>query len=272
MEFIKYKKIKHLGDDENKHIFDIDTDEIVVQEKVDGANFRFYITKYNEIIFGSRGREIENINDNMNKAFYDWENTPKFLGFDILDSKTNEFLESKKVNVIYKLLDLDIVPIIEITTAKEIKKIKIEDSFVPKSKFYDGLAEGLVFKNHKRQTYAKYVRAQFKEMNRDAFGGSKKYAKSDDEYFTLKYCTNGRIEKAIWKLLDDGNKLELSLMPKLIGYVFEDIFEENLKDIIYSRKTINTKNLKLLVTKRCFTVLSNVITNNYLHKGERKIE
>ncbi len=43
--FIKYKKIRQLGHEENKHIFLDPDDEIVIEEKVDGANFRFMVSE-----------------------------------------------------------------------------------------------------------------------------------------------------------------------------------------------------------------------------------
>ena len=67
-EFTKYKKIKRLGDEENKEIFADKEDLIYIQEKVDGANFRFYITEKGELIFGSRTQEIRE-DDKSHKNF-----------------------------------------------------------------------------------------------------------------------------------------------------------------------------------------------------------
>lgn len=69
MTFSKYVKIKQLGDEENENIFAEPEDEIVIQEKIDGANFRFMI-KDGKIIFGSRTRELIE-NDMQSKA---WKN------------------------------------------------------------------------------------------------------------------------------------------------------------------------------------------------------
>jgi hypothetical protein len=51
--FRAYHKIKRLGDEENKEIFSNPDEEIVIEEKMDGANFRFMFKK-GKIIFGSR--------------------------------------------------------------------------------------------------------------------------------------------------------------------------------------------------------------------------
>lgn len=43
--FHKYVKIKEIGHEDNEHIFSDDDDNIIVQEKIDGANFRFMVKK-----------------------------------------------------------------------------------------------------------------------------------------------------------------------------------------------------------------------------------
>ena len=125
MDFKKYRKIFVVGHEENKEIFKDKDDEIIIEEKIDGGNFRFYISEEGNIIIGSRTQQLTS-NDgedtNMNKMFrrcsdfvreklsdkeldkykgmifygencvkhtldYNWETIPPFLGFDI---KTNE--------------------------------------------------------------------------------------------------------------------------------------------------------------------------------------
>ena len=69
--FHKYHKIKQLGDEENKDIFLVPTDQIAIEEKVDGANFRFII-KDVKIIFGSRTQQLtsdEGEETNISKNF-----------------------------------------------------------------------------------------------------------------------------------------------------------------------------------------------------------
>lgn len=307
MEFEKYRKIRQLGDDENKDIFLNGDDTIFLQEKVDGANFRFYVSDEGNLIFGSRGQQLtsdKGEDTNVQKNFmrcvnhvrctlgdkdlskygglifygecmskhtigYDWENTPPFLGFDILDTKDDLFYDINDMYLTYEDMGLDAVPLIRISEAKEIKEFTDED--VPKSKFYSGQSEGVVFKNSTRQIYGKYVREKFKEKNKKEFGENKKYAKTDEDYFTAVYCTNARIEKIVWKLIDDGNKLHLSMMPHLIKAVYKDIWEENWNEIVTTKqKTINFDKLKKSFTQRCFAVLNNIITNNALNKEEEE--
>lgn len=298
MEFTKYKKIFQLGYEENEDIFKDKEDDIYIQEKVDGANFRFYVNKDGQLIFGSRGQEIdEKSNDKKNfmrclnhireklkgkhlKKFrgyifygecmtkhtigYDWDTVPPFLGFDILDTKNDHFLPVETMYEIYKDLGLSTVPLIKIVKAGELKEITDDD--VPKSKYYGGQSEGIVFKNPAKQIYAKYVRAAFKEKNKEEFGRSKKHTTTDEDYFTAIYCTNARIEKVVWKLTDEGQKLHLSMMPLLIKAVYKDIWEENWNEIVTTKgKTISFDKLKKAFTQRCFSVLNNIIVNNSIN-------
>ena len=308
MEFKKYTKIKLLGDEENKDIFKDGEDEIVIQEKIDGANFRFYITKNGQIIFGSRTQQLtsnEGEDTNVEKNFrrcvefirnkwegvrdiapnlshlifygecitkhtmnYDWENIPSYLGFDIYDMRTGKYLDYKDVEMIFcKNLKIDIVPLIKICKAKDITKI--EDKLIPISKYAsqtleDKQAEGIVYKNYSKQIMAKYVREKFKEKNKDVFGGGKKWAKTDDEYFCAVYCTNARIDKCIFKLIDEGKKLDMTMMGDLLNFVYKDIWEENWNEISFSKKKIDLLNLKKLVSKRVLEVLKQAIVNNSL--------
>lgn len=304
MEFTKYKKIKQLGDEENEDIFKDGDDAIYIQEKVDGANFRFYINHSGDIIFGSRGQQLtsdKGEDTNMQKNFmrcvnhvreklkdkdlekykgyicygecmtkhtigYDWDTTPPFLGFDVATTGIEGFVNPEDMFTFYNSLGLDVVPLIKVVKASDIKEVT--DEMIPKSKFYGGQAEGIVFKNHTKQIYAKYVRDAFKEKNKEEFGVSKKHADTDEDYFTAVYCTNARIEKIVWKLTDDGNKLELALMPLLIKAVYKDIWEENWNEIVTTKgKTVSFDKLKKAFTKRAFVVLNNIITNNAIQDG-----
>jgi len=308
MEFKKYDKIYAIGHTENSDIFKDKDDEIIIQEKIDGANFRFYITEDGKIIFGSRSQQLtsnEGEDTNIQKNFqrcilyirdkwesvrdiapnlshlifygecmvkhtiaYDWEIIPPYLGFDIYDIKIGKYLDYKDVETIFcKNLKVNIVPLVKICKAKDIKSIT--DESVPKSIYasissQDQQAEGIVYKNYDKQLIAKYVREKFKEKNREVFGGSKKFAKTDDEYFVAVYCTNARIDKCIFKLIDDENPLDMTIMGKLLNMVYKDIWEENWNEIAISKKKIDLLNMKKLISKRCLEVLKQSMVNNSL--------
>jgi len=172
IQFPKYGKIKALGHLENKDIFITDTDIIVLQEKIDGANFRFTILNGN-IVFGSRTQQLtsdEGEDDNVAKGFrrcidfvrdavkdedlselhglifygecctrhtleYDWDKLPPFIGFDVFDMKDETYFSSEDAKTTYESLGLTFVPILGKLTSKEVKEQGINDEFVPISKY-----------------------------------------------------------------------------------------------------------------------------------------
>jgi len=301
VNYLKIKKIKKYNPVQ-KIRYDLEIEKnhnyFVKGVLVHNSNFR-YLIKDNKVIFGSRGRELGSDTEEKNfkrclyfikgklegkdltpyegmtffgecivrhTISYNWEVMPPFLGFDILLPDGN-FMNYPEVMETFEKLDLPFVPIIKFCKAKDITVI--DDSIVPKS-FYaslsseDQLAEGLVFKNYGKQIFGKYVRNKFKEENHKVFGGGKKYAENDNEYIVAVYCTNARIDKCVFKLLDDGKILDMKLMPDLIRAVINDVYEEHWRDIVYSQWNVNFKNLRNGIARRCMEVLKQSIVNNSL--------
>ena len=313
MEFRKYQKIRALGHAENRDIFANENHKIFIQEKLDGANFRFYITKDNQVIFGSRTQQLtsnEGEDTNVEKNFrrcvefvrervkdnpllalgsglifygecmvkhtmeYDWENIPPFLGFDVYDTEAQQYLYPDSVEEAFDILGLEVAPYIKVTTAGEIKEFTDKD--VPVSKWAPKSnpkqqAEGVVFKNYdysdkygNEYMFAKYVRAKFKEENSLTFGGSPKYSEDDTGKLVLKWCTNARIDKQIFKLVDEGHELDMPMMAHLSKRVTHDIWEEEWETIIGQNWNLDLKKMRKQITRRCLMVLKQVITNNAL--------
>ena len=147
--------------------------------------------------------------------------------------------------------------------AGEIKEITEKD--VPGSKYADRQAEGIVLKKYKRGIFAKFVTDDFKEINTKTFGGTPKYGKGDDAKFALKYCTNARIEKIIFKMIDEGFELDISMMKHLPFRVYQDIFEENLIPILKGNMRLDFRKVRQLISRRCLNVLKQVMVNNALN-------
>jgi len=120
------------------------------------------------------------------------------------------------------------------------------------------------------ESFQKYkkIKALGDEENKDYFGKGKKQCENDDEKICSLYCTNARIDKHIFKLVDEGYKLEMKLMEVLPKRVIEDIYEEHWREILHSNMSLDLKNTRKLITKRCLSVLKQVITNNALNGGE----
>ncbi|MFQ5530990.1 MAG: hypothetical protein ACE5ES_00075, partial [Candidatus Nanoarchaeia archaeon] len=100
----------------------------------------------------------------------------------------------------------------------------------------------------------------FKEVNKKTFGGSKKTASDDNEKFVFEYATNRRIEKMIYRLINEENEdLHMKMMKKLPSAVFEDIFHEEISSIKRKNYTINFKTINKMITNRCRNVLNLMI-------------
>lgn len=306
IDFAKYRKIYIIGHDENKDIFTNPSDEIVIEEKIDGGNFRFYISKKGDVIIGSRTQQLtdnKGKDTNMNKMFkscsdfirqqlkgkslkqyghlifygencvkhtinYDWNKMPIYLGYDIYNTDTKQYVHHNVAVELFKTLGLEFVPIIKTLKAKDIPKI--DDELVPISKYalesaQDRKAEGVVFKNYNKQIFAKYVRDRFKEKNAEVFGGSPRYNKigdTDNAEFVFKYCTNARIEKLIMVQIDEGKPLDMTIMGDLIRNTYEDIISEEWHEILTSNWKLDFKGIRKALAPRCRAVLEQMIINN----------
>jgi len=305
-DFRKYTKIYTLGHEENKDIFLNPDDRVIVQEKIDGGNFRFYVKEDGTLLFGSRrqqlgddeGKEIfadkefmktiEFVQDKLSdidmkdyakKIFYgeschkhtlpyDWVKIPRFLLFDIFDLEQGEFVPYDEVVKTVEKLGFKMPQLVYDGKVNDLPEIN--DEFVPQTEYPSPSsdvkqAEGVVIKNQDNKLYAKYVRDEFKERNQKTFGGnSVKYNKTDDTdnvEFVHKYCTDARIEKVVYKLLDEGNKLEMKLMGQLIKETYLDIIEENWKEILTSNWKLSFKNIRKIIAKRCVQVLKKMMKN-----------
>jgi len=295
MNFIKYPKIKRVGSPENKGIFQAGT--VVVEEKLDGANFRFgWDSELDKLRFGSRNVELtdrDNYGDfemavrtvrAIEKLLepdyiyfaeymiphtikYDWSKTPTLVGFDVYDTIKCRFLDHEEAKEMFKNIFIEFVPIIDVRDAEEITPDYL-DKVIPQSKYYNGLAEGVVFKNYSSQLFAKLIAEQFKEVNRMTFGGSKKQVRTPEEYLLEKYCPPRRIEKIIQKLVHEYNMpLDMSMMKELPKAVFEDIAEEEAKNILRENITVNLQRFRKMVAKRCVNVLQREIAKQEVLKN-----
>lgn len=313
MTFKQYDKIRRLGHPENQDIFLNDEDEIVIKEKIDGANFRFYITQEGEVMFGSRTQHLqegkghkyakqfkrciayvkERLEDKdlgffaglifygencvKHTLHYDWDKIPPFLGFDVYNTKTNEYMPWGAAELAFEAIGLPTVKTLHRITAKEARQLDINDEWVPITKYPPQAkpnmkAEGVVFVNDNNGMRAKYVRDDFKESNAAVFGGTPKYNGNDmAAKISHWYCTNARIEKHIFRLTDEGHKLEMRLMEHLPTNVWRDIWEEEWETIIFdkaSNDVIDVRKTRKIVTKRCLAVLKQIITNNALEEKQ----
>lgn len=297
-EFLKYPKIYHLGHEDTELVLADKNDTVVEEEKIDGANFRFYV-RDNKLILGSHTQELAEVPDKFWKrgveytkekfdgrnlqnydgyifyaemcvkhsVDYDWDKIPPILGFDIMYAETGQFMDWKEAKRIYESLGITFVPVIQECKVSELGELS--EKRIPKSAYSATQAEGVVIKNYAKNVMCKIVSSKFKEVNRAAFGMTKSQARAtqdNDEMVTAAYATNSRIDKAIFRLIEQGEKLDMTMMHKLPNAVVQDMYEENWREILNSNYTIDLRNIRRLVAARCVMVLKQVIINNMLNK------
>jgi len=306
MSFKKYPKIERLGHEDNNEILFFGDDFICVEEKVDGGNGSFWAEEIgiDGIHFGSRNRDLtaeeddktfakqqidlrehlrkgEVINNDyiyyvewMAKHTINYTNAPEFIGLDIrLKHSANTegaglFLGREAKEAEFKRLKIECIPLVWKGNASELKKLDI-NKVIPKSKFYDGWAEGIVIKNYNRmshqgnhQLYAKLVREEFKECNKAVFGGVKN-KNSDTNKIIGEYATDARIRKIALKLVNEQSmKLEMQLMKYLPTAVIKDILDEEFSGIFDKYKFIDFKEMKQKITKLCLRLLKDMMVEN----------
>lgn len=298
--FMEYPKIKVYGHTDNKATLTVG-DFVTIQEKIDGANFRFMLHN-GKLIFGSRHRFLgieetktfnkqfqrcidfikNSVNNDKIKSLtckkllffgedcikhsinYDWEKIPPYLGYDVYNIQTGKFLNSNVMANIFHHINLPIVPIRWEGTWDIIYKdmLKVKEF---KSEYIDDIAEGIVIKNYKKQLFAKIKHPKFQEANNKRFGYNKKHAKDDNEKVLAMFCGNPRIEGTIFKLIDNGLELEMKMMKVLPKSVYKDMWIEHYQDIIMQNWNIDLKKLRKLIAERCVSVLNAMIINNGLN-------
>lgn len=202
-EFKKYHKIRTIGHQECKDIFINHDDKIYIQEKIDGGNFRFYINKNGQIIFGTRSTQLtsnegedtnvykdfrrclEFVRHQINKSsnipsnkglifygeachkhtmYYDWDSMPLFLGFDIYDTEKEEYLDWAKANDIFNGLGLDTVPLLYEGTIKDMPHP--DEKTVPITKYAPRSKPGLKAEG---LVYKNYKSQYFSKLVRTEF-------------------------------------------------------------------------------------------------------
>ena len=294
-QFVKYNHIQRLGTIENNELVKNLELDCSVEEKIDGGCGLFIddlIRK--EVIYGSRNRplvngledgqfksnidwiknRIEKVKLNPNYLYYgefvkkhtikyDFDNLPKFIGFDIRIKPNGEefkFLNRQEKEKEFKRINLPIVPLL---WAGKVKDLDI-DKLIGKSIFDPTVTmEGIVIKTNElnrfgRPIYAKVVREEFKEENKKVFGEG--LTKTGACHTVEKYLTPARVNKEIHRLVYEENlELNRSLMKFLPINVCNNILNEEILEIFKSEKEIDFKNFKNLIAKKCLRYLDDFI-------------
>ena len=118
-----------------------------------------------------------------------------------------------------------------------------------------GVGEGIVIKNYDfynrygRQTWAKIVRAEFKEKNRSVMGAPETEKIMFEEKIADQYVTEALVRKEYDKIRVECNGWSSKYIPRLLNTVFHVFIEEEMWHILkeYKNPTINFKTLNTFV-------------------------
>lgn len=119
------------------------------------------------------------------------------------------------------------------------------------------VGEGVVIKNYdfvnkcNRTTWAKLVRAEFKEENRRAFGTTEKEGeKSVEGEIAEKYVTKALVDKTLAKIKLDGEFERRTGIPRLLQTVFYDLVREETWNYVkeHNNPVIDYKKLRNYTT------------------------
>lgn len=299
MVFKKYPDIERLGHPDNLEIFEHLDDTIVIEEKVDGGNGCFWLEK-DELHISSRNRDLTSENDantfknerivlldilkgkKISPEYYyyiEWmalhtihyTNAPAVIGLDIRQKRSMEddecglFLGRENREQEFTRLEIENVPLIWRDTVGNLKKLDI-NSFISKSKYYGGKAEGIVIKNYCRksrmgnhQLYAKVVTSEFKEENKAVFGNIKQ-EQSDTSKIVDRFATDARIKKIILKQVNEFNRpLDLALMKYVPTELVLDILREEIVTVYGDYRNIDFKEMRNKVMKKCLGAINELM-------------
>lgn len=184
-----------------------ETDELLIQEKIDGGNFRVRIGNDSNPIYGSRKNIFGTNTDSLNGFFkrpakyientltqdtidtvvqehgtltifgenmlhhaidYNWEHVPPFIVFDIWSHDHESFLHFDTTQTIAKQLGFSTIPVIDRVHPE---KLDINKYNGINSHYGENVkSEGVVIKDYTGQSFAKHVNEEFHEVKKARWG------------------------------------------------------------------------------------------------------
>lgn len=300
-DYKTYHKIHRLGKEETDGILN---GEIIVQEKVDGANISIFYHE-GKVRCGTRTRmlpEDESFNGfqeavNSNKAIaeflkeepelilygewlvkhtitYNEEAYQKIYLFDVYDKVTNGWANQDTVRNIARIIGVEYPHIFAKgkLTEEQIKEFVGKSMIAPAGEGVVIKAEG--FTNKFGDTvYAKVVHQKFKESNAIVFGGNNKFSETYWEMYVVnKYCTTARVRKIMQKLqAETERRLDMEHTSKVAGTCYHDMITEEAWEIVKKVPKLDFKRLQGLAHKKFIQIYHDIL-NNSLSIADTKIE
>lgn len=286
MEQKKYHKIIRYGHKSTQDVLN-KGDYIIIQEKIDGANASFAVIN-GELKCWSRNRELNE--SNTLEGFYEWvqQNVQvqkllegvvyfgewtaqhkvsyegymkQFFLYDIYNLHLEEYVSFSMVRDEAKRLGLQLIPVF---FEGEFESFEQLMSYVGRTDLGGKLkgkptGEGIVVKNVNyrdefgKQVFVKLVIDGFREIQRQKQTKDSKKAFSEAESKVRECVTLPRVEKQVFKLIDNGlldREYGIEDMGFLLKHtspmVAEDILKEEMQDFNVTIKDIQTYMVKVL--------------------------
>lgn len=289
-EIKKYMDVVRLGHKTTVGILNAG-DQIVIQEKLDGANASFK-RRGNEIVAFSRNTQLNS--DNNLRGFYEWtqmldasklledviyfgewlvkhkldygSNMNQFYLFDIYNEFTQEYVNFSMVKDESKRLDLKLIPLFYEGLYESFEHLQ---SFVGKS-ILGKEGEGIVVKNinytdnYGRQQFVKLVSDAFREVQKQKAPKDPNF-QSVEDIFILECLTEARVEKLLYKLVDEGildEEFEIENMGVILKNLNIRVYEDIMKEESDSLNDFEERDIRKSIGKKLPTIVKQIISNN----------
>lgn len=255
-----------------------------LQSTVDFDELQAITSEYGDLVFYGEAMHKHTIDyESWDGKAPDIESEmPNYIGFDVWNEETEEWLSHSEVQEIHSRIGLETVPILTKTTVKELTE---DDISIPQSEYRTpnpdaedefnqlGLAEGVVVKNDTQRVRAKNVSEYMQEV--DQFGKPDseesledlKERKRNARKFVSTFITEQRVLKNAHKLVDEDkyDELKMPMMQDLPRRVLTDIFAEEGWKILNHEYQIeltedSKEDIRQLASDKCSRILKEEIT------------
>lgn len=286
----KYMDIVRLGHRSTIGVLN-EGDDIVIQEKLDGANASFKIDNGIVVAF-SRNTQLSP--ENNLRGFYEWtqtldptkllsgviyfgewlvkhklsygDNEHKFYLYDIYNEHLQEYVNFSMVKDESHRLNINLIPLFYEGKYQSFEHLQ---SFIGKS-ILGAEGEGIVVKNVNyinrfgSQCFVKLVSDDFREVQKQKAPKDPNF-QSVEMTFVNECMTKARVEKLLHKLVDEGVLEEgfgvedMGLILKhLGGRVFEDIMKEESDSL----DTYEEKDIRKCIGKKLPLVVKQILNES----------
>ena len=167
---------------------------------------------------------------------------------------------------VFERIGLETVPVLEAGLDAGSTNFDPAAYEIPRSTFADRQAEGVVIRNDAADRRTKIVTQEFRELNRQRWGGHREGAESGAEEFVAIFCTNARIRKQIRKMVvEEDYEFSRSIIEELYPRVVADIWAEEYEAISRLEFAFVPSEVRPLVARRCAEVVTMIETNARLN-------